>query len=118
VTLYEKYNQLSAKEKGGLIGHAIGKYGVDIISGYVTGEGLLYFAKLKNANRVCNFESMMASPLDKVTIIGKAEQHHVESSNFLKIAEFIGVLRINIFREKLVIHQEEVFLNIRILKHF
>ena len=72
VTLYDNFNQLSDQEKGGLIGYAVGKYGVDIFSGFAVLKGVSAYTKLKEANRVCNFESMIISTASKDSVASAA----------------------------------------------
>lgn len=93
--LYKSYDQLSDQQKGELIGYTIGKYGVEIVFGAVTGtaagKGVQYankmvplFRNLRNANRVCNFEIMLLSEAKKKAIVSSSLAHATEREVYFK----------------------------------
>lgn len=82
--LCEKYSQLSESEKGELIGYSIGKYGVDILASGATIKGVQAFNKLKNANRLCNFDTIISSEVNKGALAKKAAQYSIEREKFFK----------------------------------
>lgn len=93
--LYERYDQLSDHEKGELIGYSIGRYGVDILAGAVTGtvvgKGVQkinkivpLFRNLRNANRICNFETMLLSETEKKAILSSSLAHATEREAYFK----------------------------------
>ncbi|CCB90770.1 hypothetical protein WCH_BS10280, partial [Waddlia chondrophila 2032/99] len=84
VRLYENFNQLSDHEKGELIGFTVGKYGVSIFAGSATIKGVAAYKKLKEANRVCNLESMVLSLSSKEGVASKGVQHYAERSKFFE----------------------------------
>lgn len=82
--LYDNYDQLSPGEKGKLIGHTIGKYGVDIFAGGATIKMISMHRNLKTANRICNLDAMTLSKRDKKVIIRAAAMHASEREAYLK----------------------------------
>lgn len=79
--LHEKFDGLSDAEKGALIGHAIGTYGVDIIAGGAlvkgTSLGLKFNAacsSVREANKILTFEAMATSEANKEAIIAGAKE--------------------------------------------
>ena len=82
VVLYQKYDQLSPQEKGELIGHAIGRYGTDLFMGFGIAKGVSAYRKLKEANRICNFEALASSAANKKAILKQAEQLYVDRTKF------------------------------------
>lgn len=97
--LYGRFDQLSEAEKGELIGHSIGKYGVDILAGSLTGtaagtavvkgnqllvKGNAAFRDLRNANRACTLEIMVVSNANKETVVSSALQHAAHREAFFK----------------------------------
>ncbi|MBA3236861.1 MAG: hypothetical protein H0T62_00735 [Parachlamydiaceae bacterium] len=82
--LFKKYDQLSQEEKGKLIGHTIGKYGVDIFAGGATLKMISMHRNIKIANRICNLEAMALSKTDKKAIIRLALKHASERETYLK----------------------------------
>lgn len=98
-TLYEKFDQLSAKERGELFGHAIGKYGIDAVVCSFTGaaivkgpgyavKGASAFRKLRKANRACILEGMAASKSSKKIISANSLKHAAERESFFKNVEY------------------------------
>ncbi|MFI0436140.1 MAG: polymorphic toxin type 50 domain-containing protein, partial [Parachlamydiaceae bacterium] len=94
-TLYERFDQLSAKERGELFGHAIGKYGVDAVACTLTGavvikgsgyavKGASAIRNLRKANRACILEEMAASKTNKKIISSSALKHAAERDNYFK----------------------------------
>lgn len=82
--LHENFNQLSDKEKGKLIGSAIGKYGVDIFAGAAAIKGVSAYKKLKEANRICNLESMALSLSSKESVASKGLQQYAKRGKFFE----------------------------------
>lgn len=82
--LYNNYSQLSDAEKGALIGYTIGKYGVDIFVPVGCLKGVAAYHKLRNANRICQFESMALSTANKEAIVASSLQHAAEREAFFK----------------------------------
>jgi hypothetical protein len=78
------FNRLNDQEKGTIIGHTIGKYGVEIFGGGVALKGIVAFKRLKAANRYCNLEAMTLSTANKEAIIASATTHAAERAAFLK----------------------------------
>ena len=87
VGLYENFNQLTDHEKGELVGYTVGKYGVDIFAGSAAIKGISAFKKLKEANRICNLESMTISVSSKEAVISKGLQQYSERSKFFANSE-------------------------------
>lgn len=83
-TLYEKYDQLSDAEKGALVGYAVGKYGVDLFAGGAAIKGVAAFRNLRNANRVCNLETMTLSAANKESLVGSSLKHAAQRENYFK----------------------------------
>lgn len=83
-TLYENYDNLSDSEKGTLLGGPIGKYGVEIFVGGAILKGLRAAINLKQANRVCNLESMMISNANKEALAASACKHCAEREAFFR----------------------------------
>lgn len=82
-------------QKGELIGYTIGRYGVDIFGGAITGaaagKGILYanrtvplFRKLRDANRVCNFGVICQSEAERKAIAVSSLTHAAEREAYLK----------------------------------
>jgi tetratricopeptide (TPR) repeat protein len=84
VQLYNTYDSLSDSEKGNAIGYCIGKYGVDIFAGATTYKCANALKNLKNANRACNLEAMIASPASREAMVTAAMQHAAEREAFFK----------------------------------
>ena len=93
--LYSQFDQLSDSEKGELIGHTIGKYGVEIFAGgFVVGRaikggkalvnGASAYRKLKNVNRACNLEAMAVSSANKEKIVAESLKHAAERETYFK----------------------------------
>jgi len=82
--LYQKYDSLSDSEKGQSIGYCIGKYGVDIFAGSTTIKCVSAIKNLKNTNRLCNLESMVASKANQEAMTTAALKHAAERKTFLK----------------------------------
>lgn len=87
VRLYENFNHLTDHEKGELVGYAVGKYGVDIFAGSAAIKGVSAYKKLKEANRICNLESMTISVSSKEAVISKGLQQYSERSKFFANSE-------------------------------
>lgn len=101
--LYERFDQLSETEKGELIGHAIGKYGVEILAGSLTGvaagEAMVKgsqllvkanaaFRNLRNANRACTLETMAISHTNKEKVVSSALQHAAARESYFKTVKY------------------------------
>jgi len=84
VELYENFSDLTDREKGELIGSAVGKYGVDIFAGAATVKGVSAYKKLKEANRICTLESMATSASSKKEIVSKGLQQYSERCKFFE----------------------------------
>ncbi|MDB2613825.1 polymorphic toxin type 50 domain-containing protein [Chlamydiales bacterium] len=84
VYLYENYKQLSDQEKGKLIGYVIGKYGTEIFAGSAAFKAYSSYKKIRNANNICNLESMLKSSTSKECIISKGLQQSSERSQFFE----------------------------------
>ena len=93
--LYHQFDHLSDSEKGELIGHTIGKYGVEIFAGgFVIGgaikggkvlvNGASAYRKLKNVNRACNLEAMTISSANKEKIVAESLKHAAARENYFK----------------------------------
>ena len=95
-TLYKHFEQLSDKEKGKIIGSAIGTYGTDILMGSLTGvavikgpqlvvnSGMSAFRKLKNINRACNMDAMVVSNANKKAVASSALQHAIKRESYFE----------------------------------
>lgn len=81
----KNYDELSDQEKGNFLGYAIGRGGIEVLAGALVGtatvKGLETLKKLKNANRLCNFEGMVSS---KDTIIASSIKHTAERDLYFK----------------------------------
>lgn len=84
VRLYENFGQLNDNEKGELIGYTLGKYGVEIYAGAVILKGVSAYKRLKEANAICNFESISISASSKEKIIRKGVEQSAKRSLFFK----------------------------------
>lgn len=82
--LYNQYDRLSEPERGHLIGYSVGRYGVDIFAGATAVKGLVAFKKLRDANRLCMLETMIASPANKEMLRLSALKHKVGRDAFFK----------------------------------
>lgn len=93
--LYIQFDHLSDNEKGALIGHTIGKYGVEIfaggcfVGGVVNGGKTLISATsayrdLKNVNRICNLETMAISTANKEKIVAESLKYAAKRENYCK----------------------------------
>ena len=93
--LYSQFDLLSDTEKGELIGHAIGKYGVEIFAGGVGVGGAIKggkvlvngasaYRKLKNTNRACNLEAMAISSVNKEKIVAESLNHAAQREIYCK----------------------------------
>lgn len=82
--VYQKFDSLSDAEKGQTIGYCVGKYGVDIFAGGATVKCVAAIRNLKNANRLCNLESMAVSEANREAITTAALKHAADRENFLK----------------------------------
>ncbi len=78
------YDKISDAEKGRQIGHLIGKYGIDVFAGGASVKGIKAIANLKNANKICTLEAMLASPQNKKAVIAAAALHAEQRSLFFK----------------------------------
>jgi hypothetical protein len=87
VRLYDNFNQLTDHEKGELVGYAVRKYGVDIFAGSAAIKGVSAYKKLKEANRICNLESMTIPVPSKETVISKGLQQYSERCKFFANSE-------------------------------
>lgn len=83
-TLYENYNQLSESEKGQLIGHTIGKYGVDIFAGGAVLKSINAARNLREANRLCNLEALASNQLNNKKLVVAAGKHATERNSYFK----------------------------------
>lgn len=84
VKCFQKFDGLTQSEKGHVIGHCIGKYGVDILLGGVTLKGLSAIKNIRNANRMGNLEALVSSETAKEAIKAAALQHAAEKECFFK----------------------------------
>ncbi len=84
VSLYERFDELSNNEKGHLIGYTLGKYGTDIFAGSAVLKGVVSFKKLREANRICNLESMALSASSKEAIASSALKQYSERCKFFE----------------------------------
>jgi tetratricopeptide (TPR) repeat protein len=93
--LYGQFDHLSDTEKGEFIGHAIGKYGVEIFAGgFVIGgaikggkilvNGASAYRRLTNVNRACNLEAMAVSSANKEKIVAESLKHASQRETYFK----------------------------------
>lgn len=82
--LAERFNQLSETEKGQLLGSLIGKYGIDIFIGTKGCKFIAAYRDLRNANRICNLETMVISQANKEAMAASAMKHAAERQAYLK----------------------------------
>lgn len=85
--LCKQFEQLNDTEKGHLIGSIIGKYGVDIFVSGVALKGVSVYNKLKDANRICNFEAL-TSKVHKQSVIAAAVKHAKDRKKFFKAVQY------------------------------
>lgn len=83
-TLYERFDQLNDSERGELIGYTVGKYGVDLFAGGAVVKSISTYRTLRNANRICNLESMAISNANKEVIVASSLKHASEREAFFK----------------------------------
>ncbi|MBA2369876.1 MAG: hypothetical protein H0V82_12795 [Candidatus Protochlamydia sp.] len=97
-------DNLNNEKKGEVIGHTIGKYGVEIIGQAIMCLGAAKgielststyttLQKIKNLNRACNLESMALSNANKESMIASACQHSVKRESFFKNSKIIKDLQ-------------------------
>ena len=86
--LYERFDQLNESEKGLLVGHAIGKYGVDIFAGGIAIKAVSNYKKLRTANRLCNLETMAISNANKEAVVASSLKHASEREAFFKNVKY------------------------------
>lgn len=84
VQLYETYDSLDDTGKGHIIGHCIGKYGVDIFAVGSTFKCASALKNLKHANLACNLEAMAASTTSCEAMTTAALKHAAEREAFFK----------------------------------
>ncbi len=84
VLLYENFSNLTDREIGELIGYSVGKYGVEILAGSTALKGVSAYKQLKDANRICNLESMLMTTSSKEAVISKGLQQYAERCNFFE----------------------------------
>ncbi len=84
VILLEHYNQLSQKQKAALVGTLIGEYGLDILAGSKVIKAVSTYTKMRDANRICNLESMAMSVASKEAIITEAVTHQAKRVRFFE----------------------------------
>lgn len=82
--LYTNFDQLTDREKGQLIGYAVGKYGVDVFAGGATLKAISAYNNLKNANRLCNLGSLAISSSNKEAVVFSALKHHNARTKFFE----------------------------------
>lgn len=80
--LYRNYEKFGDAEKGDLIAHTIGKYGVDIFAGITTVKCLSSMKKLREANTLCNLEALAESEATKQVIVTNALKYRTQRQNF------------------------------------
>jgi tetratricopeptide (TPR) repeat protein len=85
--LMENFDSLPDAEKGHLIGYNIGKYGLEIFAGGTAIKGVSAFKKLKEANRLCNFEALVVSNANKENVLLTAFKYEAERDTFFKNAK-------------------------------
>lgn len=67
-----------------MVGYTVGKYGVDIFAGSTALKGVSAYKKLRNANRICNLESMVISVSSKERVVSKGLQQYSERCKFFE----------------------------------
>jgi tetratricopeptide (TPR) repeat protein len=82
--LYGRFKHLSEKEKGELVGYAIGRYGVDLFAGGAIVKSVSCYRKLHQANRLCNLEALAASSASKESVVNSALRHKADRSKYFK----------------------------------
>jgi len=93
--LYVQFDHLNDSEKGELIGHAIGKYGVEIFAGGVVvggaikggkalAKGASAYRKLKDVNRAYNLKAIAISDVNKKKIVAESLKHAAERDKYFK----------------------------------
>ncbi len=87
-TLYENFDQLSDADKGHLIGHTVGKYGVDIFAGGVIFKTVNAARNLRHANRICNLEALASSQTNK-NLVTASCKHAAERESFFKSVKLL-----------------------------
>jgi len=87
VKLCERFDNLDETEKGELFGYAIGRHGVDIAAGCAVFEGVAAYKKLRDANRACNFESMLLSNESKESVLSSSLEHNLQRSKYFENIE-------------------------------
>jgi hypothetical protein len=90
-TLYKHFDRLSDAEKGRLIGHIIGKFGIDAVAGVGLfkgiNKGVEVCKKLKNINKLCNLEALAAEATKDEVINAALAQSH-KRGNFFETVEY------------------------------
>jgi len=84
VKYYENFNQLGDREKGEILGYTLGRYGTDIFASSALLKGISAFKKLREANRICNLESMALSVSSKEAVASRAIKHCSERTKFFE----------------------------------
>lgn len=83
-TLTRNFYQLSESEKGSLMGHMIGKYGIDLFIGMKGAQYLTKYQNLKNINTCYNLEKMALSQASKEAILADSLKFAAEREKYLK----------------------------------
>lgn len=92
--LVKHYDNLKDYEKGQLIGHAIGKYGVDIFLGKQGAKCIKAYRDLKKANQAMTLQALV-SPETAQTILTEAGKRWASREKVLKN----GNLKINLAKQ-------------------
>ncbi len=82
--LYHNFDQLTANEKGVIIGQTIGKYGIAIFEGKVAFKMIQAYRNLKIANQLCNLEALTTSSAGKQKITTAAIKHASDREAYFK----------------------------------
>lgn len=82
--LCDQFDNMTPAEKGHLTGYIIGKYGVDIFIGGTAIKGVALFKNLKNANRICNLETMSSSLSHREALLVSSARYAQEREVFFK----------------------------------
>jgi len=86
--LCEEFDELSDAEKGHLIGYSIGKYGIEVFAGATSIKAYSAYKKVREANRICNLEAIIASSSNKETILSTAANHALQRDHYFKNVKY------------------------------
>jgi hypothetical protein len=84
--LIGKWDGLKSERKGELMGHVIGKYGIEIFAGKGLAKAMRVFRDLKRANNLMTYEAMAISKRNQALLKADAAKRVKTRKEILKTA--------------------------------